>query len=178
MAELTTLARPYSLAAFHVASEDGRLEEWAQSLISADAITNNETIQNLLNSPALTAAQKCESLIGVLGNKVEPKFKNFLNTLADNKRLMLLPTINQQFIALKAQKEKSIEVDVTTAFEISASVQQDLIAALTKNLDREVTLSTTIDSSLLGGALIRTGDTVIDGSVRGHLAKLAEAMNS
>ena len=178
MAELTTLARPYSQAAFHVANEDGRLEQWAQSLTCADAVTNNETIQHLLDSPGLTAAQKCEALISVLDDNMDQKFKNFLSTLADNKRLTLLPAINHQFIVLKALKEKSIEVDITTAFDISGSVQQSLVTALTKKLDREVKLSTTVDASLLGGALIRTGDTVIDGSVRGHLAKLAEAMNS
>lgn len=178
MAELTTLARPYSRAAFDVAKEDGKLSEWAEALTSASAITSDETIQCLLSSPGLTATQKSDSLSEVLGDSVDQKFKNFLSTLADNKRLMLLPTIKLQFITLKAQQEKSIEVDVSTAFELSASVQEALVTALKKKLEREVSLSTSVDPSLLGGALIRAGDTVIDGSVKGRLAKLAEAMNS
>ena len=67
---------------------------------------------------------------------------------------------------------------MTTAFEISAEAQSKLVIALTKKLDRVVTLESHIDKSLIGGAVIRAGDTVIDGSVKGRLAKLAEAMNS
>ena len=78
----------------------------------------------------------------------------------------------------KAQREKSVDVDVTTAFELSGELQDKLAKALSAKLDREVSLTTTVDAAILGGALVRAGDTVIDGSVRGRLAKLAEAMNS
>ncbi len=178
MAELTTLARPYARAAFDVANDISKLDLWAESLTTADAITADDTILSLLDSPALTAAQKSDALAQVLGDSVDEKFKNFLSALAENKRLVLLPTIKQQFMTLKAQQEKSIEVDVTTAFEIPEATQKALVDALTKKLEREVAISLNVDASLIGGALIRAGDTVIDGSVKGQLSKLAEAVNS
>ena len=92
--------------------------------------------------------------------------------------MALLPFIQTLFLDLKAQLEKAVNVDVTTAFELSAESKAQLVIALTKKLDRVVTLESSIDKSLIGGAIIRAGDTVIDGSVKGRLAKLAEAMNS
>ena len=178
MAELTTLARPYARAAFDVAKGDGKLDEWARSLAITEALTGDSKIKSLLSSPALTALQKSKAISGVLADSVDGKFNNFLATLADHKRLTLLPTIKQMFMALKAQQEKSIDVSVTSATEMPAKVKDALVAALAKKLGREVTITTSVDSSLLGGALIRAGDTVIDGSVKWRLAKLAATINS
>ena len=178
MAELTTLARPYARAAFDIARQDGKLAEWATALLEAEAVTSDDKVALLLESPALTSSQKSDALIKVLGDSVDSKFQNFISTLANNKRLLLLGTIKEMFLALKAQQEKSIEVEVTTAVELPESIKTALVAALTKKLEREVSISTAVDTSLLGGALIRAGDTVIDGSVKGRLNKLAEAMNS
>ena len=79
---------------------------------------------------------------------------------------------------LKANQEKSVDVEITTAFEVSSEISDKLAAALKNRLQREIRLATSVDKSLIGGAVIRAGDTVIDSSVRGKLKKLAEAMNS
>lgn len=178
MAELTTPARPYAKAAFEVAKEGKALDAWAEHLALVEAVIGDEKIQQLLDSPALTAGLKSKALQEVLGESVDKKFFNFLSTLAENKRLLLIPTIKQMFLALKAQQEKTIEVDIISAFELSSDTKDTLISALKAKLDREVSMNTSVDTSLLGGALIRAGDTVIDGSVKGRLAKLSEAMNS
>ncbi len=178
MAELTTPARPYAKAAFEVAKEGGALDAWAKHLAIVEAVILDEKIQQLLDSPALTATQKSDALMGVLGDTVDKPFSNFLSTLALNKRLALIPTIKQMFLALKAQQEKTIEVDIVSAYELSAETTDTLTKALKAKLDREVSMKASVDISLIGGALIRAGDTVIDGSVKGRLAKLAEAMNS
>ncbi len=178
MAELTTTARPYARAAFELAFADGQLDVWAQALGVLAAVCSDDKIAALIHSPTLTAGGKREMLQGLCGDQLNPKHQNFVQTLADNKRLALLPEINRLFLAFKAEQEKTLDVDVSTAFEMSAEWQAKLAEALSGKLMRRVSLSAHLDTSLLGGALIRAGDTVIDGSVRGRLAKLAEAMHA
>jgi len=178
MAENLTLARPYARAAFEVAVAESQLQPWLVALTSAAALAENDKVKILLASPASTAEQKSKLIIDLLGETAGTKFANFLATLADNKRLALLPEIRELFQAMKAEYEKSLEVSVTTAFAINDDVLDKLSRALAEKLGRRVKLSSSIDQGLLGGALIRAGDTVIDGSVKGRLAKLSEAMNT
>lgn len=178
MAELVTLARPYGRAAFEFANKDGSLKLWSEALASASAITQDAKVKGFLASPSLTAKQKSDAIVGVLGDISNPHFANFIESLAENRRLMLLPEIFILFSAMKAKHEKSIDVSVTSAYAIGKQLEDKLTAALTKSLEREVKLSTEIDKSLLGGAIIRAGDTVIDGSLKGRLSQLAETMNT
>jgi F-type H+-transporting ATPase subunit delta len=101
-----------------------------------------------------------------------------LHLLAQNKRLALLPSIAELFLELKANQEKTIAVSISSAFELEASIQNKLTEALTAKLQREVKVNTNIDQTLLGGVVIRAGDIVIDGSIKGRLAKLAEALSA
>ncbi|VUD63921.1 ATP synthase subunit delta [Thalassocella blandensis] len=176
MAELTTLARPYAKAAFESAREAGDLQGWSDALTLLASVSLSEKIDLVLDSPNLNGEQKAEVFIEICGEKLNEKQKNFVKVLAENKRLGLLVPVQEQFELYKANIEKSVDVDIQAAFEISPELQQKIAQALAKKLDREVTLQTSVDTSLLGGALIRAGDTVIDGSVKGRLAKLAEAM--
>lgn len=178
MAELTTLARPYARAAFEVAQTDGQLQQWLEALSNSAAVVSQEKVKILLASPSLTAMQKSSAIVEVLGKLSNPKFNNFLASLSENKRLLLLPYICELFSAMKAQYEKAAEVSVTTAFPISDAMLETLTASLTKALERDVKLTSEIDESLLGGVVIHAGDTVIDGSVKGRLAKLAEAVKA
>ncbi|MBR9909943.1 MAG: F0F1 ATP synthase subunit delta [Gammaproteobacteria bacterium] len=178
MAELTTLARPYAKAAFEIADKSGDLQKWSQMLVLAAAVAQHDGMIKVLSSPALTAEQKSKAFVDVCGDELDEQAINMITTLGENKRLTLLPQIQQLFEVHKAQRERSVDVEVTTAFELSGELQNKLAKALSAKLNREVTLSASVDKTLLGGALVRAGDTVIDGSVRGRLAKLAEAMNS
>ncbi len=178
MAELTTLARPYAKAAFEQARIATDLAGWSEALVLVAAVSQEENIQKVQTAPSLTAEQKSAMFLEVCGDKLNEKQQNFIKILSENKRLSLLPQVFELFELFKANQEKSVDVDVQTAFEISAELQDKLAQTLRKKLDREVTLQTSVDKNLLGGALIRAGDTVIDGSVRGRLAKLAEAMNA
>ena len=114
----------------------------------------------------------------VCGEKMDENQKNFIHTLASNKRLALLPFVKDLFAKMKAQQEKTIDVEVTAAFELPVDLINKLAQALSAKLDRKVSVQGSVDKSLLGGVVIHTGDMVIDGSVRGRLAKLAEAMKS
>ena len=178
MAELTTLARPYAKAAFEYARAANALPQWSEMLTLAAAVAQQDAMVKAMGSPALTAQQKADAFVGVCGDQLNEQVANLVRTLADNKRLNLLPEVQQLFAALMAQLQKTVDVQVTTAFELSGELQDKLAKALSAKLDREVSLTAAVDQSLLGGALIKAGDLVIDGSVRGRLAKLAEAMNS
>jgi len=178
MAELTTLARPYAKAAFEYAKAAGKLQQWFEALEVSAAVAEQDQVKKALAASGLTAAQKASVFVQVCGEQLDANIKNFVHTLASNKRLALLPFIKDQFAAFKAQQEKTIEVEVTAAYELSVDLINKLAQSLSAKLDRNINVSSSVDKSLLGGAIIHTGDMVIDGSVRGRLAKLAEALKS
>lgn len=176
MAERVTLARPYARAAFEVALAAGELDKWQQMLSLAGSVVAQEKMRNALANPANTAEQNARLLSGVLAGEVDAPVQNLIQTLAVNKRLTLLADIAAQFAALKAEHQKTLAVEVVSAFPLDDAAKQRLQAALTAKLARAVNLSTSVDKTLLGGVLIKAGDTVIDHSVRGRLQKLAEAL--
>tara|TARA_R110000787_G_scaffold8220_4_gene27424 strand:+ start:66865 stop:67401 length:537 start_codon:yes stop_codon:yes gene_type:complete len=178
MAELSTLARPYAKAAFEYAEQAEALEQWSQMLMLLAALTEQSAVAELFRSPGETPAGKATQLVNICADQLTVEGANFVHTLAENRRLPLLPVISEQFHALKANLEKTVEVEVVAARELTDAQQSALAATLKKRLQREVSINVTINPTLLGGAIIRAGDTIIDGSVRGRLAKLAEALNS
>lgn len=178
MAELTTLARPYAKAAFEYALEHQDLSGWAQALQLLGSLTVQPEMRSLLASPSLTAAQKSQLFVDICGDALSQTQSQFVGIVAENKRLGLLVEISTLFDLYKSNQEKAINVEVLTAYELDETLTATLKNTLSQKLDRDVTLNTSVDRQLLGGALIRAGDTVIDGSVRGRLAKLAEAMNA
>ena len=178
MAELSTLARPYAKAAFEFAETAGDLQGWSQSLATAGAVAQQSNVVRLLASPSVTADQQAQALIEICGDALNDQARNFLTVLSENRRLLLLPDISQQFDVLKANREKAVDVEVVSAYELDAVQQEKLSDALGAKLKRNINMQVSFDKSLLGGAVIRAGDTVIDGSIRGRLAKLAESLNS
>ena len=177
MAELSTLARPYAKAAFEYARDNSALDIWSQQLSVLAAVTRDDTMATVLASPSMTATQQAQALKDVCGDVLGPEVRNFVVILAGNKRLALLTEIYSLFSQLKANQEMSVDVEVVSAFEMADTTRDTLAEVLGKKLEREVKVSTSTDRDLLGGVLIRAGDLVIDGSVRGRLNKLAEAMN-
>ena len=178
MAELTTLARPYAKAAFEFAQSQKQLTEWSAMLGLASSVSVDETIQQVIRVPRMTGAEKANTFVEVCGDKLDAKVQNFIHLLAENDRLLLLPEITELFELLKAEQEKSVDVEVTSAFALNNEQKDKLAKVLSARLSREVRLHATEDSSLIGGVVIRAGDLVIDGSVRGKIAKLAEALKS
>jgi len=178
MAELSTLARPYAKAAFEYANANGALAHWSSMFATLAGVVMQERVGQQLAKPALTAEQQTKLLLDLCGDTLDVAGGNFVRTLAANKRLTLLPAIRELFEQLKAQQERTVDVEITSAFELDAAMQEKLATALKSKLSRDVKVHASVDQSLIGGVLIRAGDTVIDSSVRGRLAKLAEAMNS
>lgn len=178
MAELTTLARPYAKAAFKSALSASALPAWSEALALLAAVSGEDAVQALVASPKQTAEQKSQSLIDICGDKLSDKQQYFLKILAENDRLALLPQISELYELYKANQEKTVDVNVETAFDLTEAQLASLETSLKKTLDREVSFSTTVNKDLLGGVFIRAGDTVIDASIRGRLQKLAGAMSA
>lgn len=176
MAELNTLARPYARAVFDQAKSSSELDSWSKSLAMMVTIVEQDKVQQLIDAPSLTAKQKSDAFNGLLDDKTSKQQNNFVHLLAENRRLNLLPSIAELYELYKANHEKSVEVELESAFDVSPELSEKLSKALTKALARNVSLHTTVDKSLIGGAVIRAGDTVIDHSVRGRLDKLGEVL--
>lgn len=178
MAELSTLARPYAKAAFEYARDSKQLSQWSEQLATAAAVAADTSLKTALNDPSLTAEQQAKTLSDVCGEALGVHARNFIEVLAANKRLTLLPEIYSLFAQYKANQEKTIDVEVVSAFDLADAMRDTLADVLGKKLERQVKVRTSTDRNLLGGVLIRAGDLVIDGSIRGRLNKLAAAMNS
>ncbi|MCB1691630.1 MAG: F0F1 ATP synthase subunit delta [Pseudomonadales bacterium] len=176
-AELTTVARPYARAAFSRAlDETDGLAKWSRMLALLSAALDAGIVQDALADPRLTTEQEAKLLIDILGDELSGEGSNFVMILAENGRTTLLPNIAELFEHFKAQHEKTMDVLVTSAFEVTQADQDKLAEALTKRLQKEIKLSAEVDPSLLGGVIIRAEDTVIDGSVRGKLGKLTQIL--
>lgn len=178
MAELTTIARPYAKAAFETADAKGQLAEWSAMLSVAAVVATDRDMVKVLQHPALTSEQKAEAFADVCGGKLNEDGVNLVKAMAANKRLTVLPQVAVTFELLKSEKEKSVDVTITAAFALTGDQEQKLSQVLGAKLSRDIKVSSSVDKDLLGGAIIRAGNLLIDGSVRGKLAKLAEAMNS
>jgi F-type H+-transporting ATPase subunit delta len=178
MAELRTLARPYAKAVFGYAHTTGSLDQWSASLELLSSVIGEAAVQKLLAGPRLTKQQQAATIIDLCGDALGDKAQNLVVLLADNRRLPLLPFISAQFRDLKAAAEKTVDVEIVSASALDDQQHQQFSQALSARLDRRVNISVSIDKSLIGGVLIRAGDTVIDGSLRGRLTKLAQALNS
>ncbi len=178
MAELNTVARPYTKAAFEHALAKNTLDQWSEMLATTAVVAQDPTMRQVLGNPAQTSEQKAEVMIDVCQEQMTAETKNFISLLAENQRLALLPEISAQFEQLKANQQKSVDINVTTAFDLGEQQQQKLTQALSTKLGCEVSLTSEVDKSIIGGVIVRTDDLVIDGSVRARLAKLAEALSA
>lgn len=173
MAERITIARPYAKAIFALARGAQRLGEWSGVLQTAAAIAGDARVRPLFGNPHVSAEQLVGLFTDVGGERFDAAARNLMATLASNRRLAFLPEIAKSYEKLRAEHERVLDVTVTSAVELSAVQRERLTAALRKRLDHDVRLHSEIDSTLLGGAVLRADDLVIDGSVQGGLAQLA-----
>ena len=185
MADNNTIARPYAQAIFEVAQENNALAEFSESLSAAAELMADGEAAAFLARPSLDDVQRLEFLQGLFAAAVGENTAlsggsqhgtNFLKLLIENGRVGVLPEIAAHFEALKAEVENSVDVTVTSATALSASQQQEIVKALQEKLGRDVRIETEIDENLIGGAVIRAGDIVIDGSLRARLQSLTDAL--
>lgn len=173
MAERITIARPYAKAIFAQALAAKRLEAWSAVLQLGAAISADSRVKSLFGNPHVSPEQLAGLYTEIGGEQLDSDARNLLATLAANRRLGFLPEIARSYEQLRAEHERVVDVTVTSAVELSTQQRERLTAALRKRLDREVRLHTELNPALLGGAVLRADDLVIDGSITSGLAQLA-----
>jgi len=169
---LANIARPYAIAAFEHARDKKELAAWKTFLEAGSALSQDRAVKALLANPEVLTAQQLQFYFDILQPFLNEARKNFLRTLAEHKRFIALPEIFSLFNAYYDAAEKTAEVQITTAVPMSTPIQQKMTEALVKRLGQKIELHCNVDPALVGGAIIRMGDNVIDGSVKGKLTRL------
>jgi F-type H+-transporting ATPase subunit delta len=173
MAERATIARPYAKAAFAYARETGALDKWSVWLQTAREIVRSEEFAKLASSPSVSDKQLLELVVGICGDALDTHGRAFLDLLAENDRVGYLPEIAARYEELKAEDQNVADVEIVSAVTLDAAQQQRLAGALRARLRRDVRLHCTVDPKLVGGAVVRSGDLLIDGSLAHKLERLA-----
>ena len=176
MSELTTLARPYAKAAFEFAIEKKNLSTWTEMLGFLALVVKDSTMVKFLDSPSVTTEKAAEAMLKVSEGKLDSQAANFVSLLASNGRLELLPEILSLYGNYRANHEKTVEVELSSAVELTEKQLTDLNSTLETKLGRKVNINCQTDPTLMGGMIVRAGDLVIDASIRGKLNDLADSL--
>ncbi|MGH8401850.1 MAG: F0F1 ATP synthase subunit delta, partial [Gammaproteobacteria bacterium] len=170
---------PYAKAVFELARERREFESWSKLLALLAGFTRNPEVRVMLGDPQVPAPVRAEALLELCansGHRPDQHARNFVKLLADYRRLPILPEIAAEYEALREQEEGVVEVEMRAAIPVDVSEQTRISTALKQKFNRKVKLTCITDKSLIGGAILRAGDLVIDGSVRDKLARLAAAI--
>lgn len=175
--ETKTIARPYAKAAFDFAVEKNAVENWLTMLGFAAVVAQNQNMAQVLSSD-LNAEKMAGVFLAVCGEQLDEQGQNLIRAMAANGRLSVLPAVVQEFALMKAELDREVEADVVSAAKLTKQQVAKIQASLEKRLGRKVKLNCSVDTSLMAGLIIKAGDMVIDGSVRGRLSRLAETLQS
>jgi F-type H+-transporting ATPase subunit delta len=178
MAELTTIARPYAEAAFRIAEDAKAFPAWSKMLSLLSAVVSNPTMATALDDPKLTAADKEAMLMKVCGDQLDGVGRNFVRVLVEADRYTLLPQIVTLYDGLRDAAEGVAKAEIATAFPLSEQELAELKASLEKHFGKKIEATVAVDPSLIGGARITVGDTVIDGSVQAKLQAMATQLRA
>ena len=176
-ADFNTTARPYAQAVFKLAREQAKLADWSDTLELLATVVNDERVHPLLASPRTAPDQARQLVLDICGEHLDANGQNLVRLLAEQGRVLSLPAVAQQYETLRATEEGTLEARLISAQAVDDKLQGELEQALGKRLQRKVRLTSEVDERLMGGAIIRAGDLVIDGSVRGRLDRLTTALN-
>lgn len=177
MAELTTLARPYARALFNLAKDSDELQQWSQCLLALQCIFKDSAIVKHLSSPRLDVDARVDLLKNLCGAYFNDKTANLVHLLVRYHRLNLLPVIADLYVELLTQEQAQLSVHLRVAQETPQILIDQLSQSLTKKHNKEIKIMLEVDASLLAGAVIRIGDSVIDGSLNGRLRQLAQTLD-
>lgn len=176
MSELTTLARPYAVAAFKRAKESGTTEQWSTELRFLADVMSDRNMVVAASNPRVKSEVFEASFLGLCSGHIDAEVQNFVRLLVSNRRLLLVSTIASLYEQYKAMDEGCIDVKIYSAFDMSPEEESILSSALDGFLNKKSKLKVAVDSSLIGGVYIRAGDRVIDASIRGHIERLKKSL--
>jgi len=173
----STIARNYAEALLELARRAKDLRGWGSLLQGiADAMQRDEKLRVFLQTPRVDARTKNEILRNALADRAPSKFVRFIESVVMHRRQMLIPGIAQEYMDLVDRAENRLHANVTVAREPDEKTKKLIADRLSKVFDKKVVPHITVDSRILGGLVIRVGDTVMDGSARRRLSLLRERM--
>ncbi|MGZ8269800.1 MAG: F0F1 ATP synthase subunit delta [Methylophilus sp.] len=178
MAELSTIARPYAVAAYKLAKEKKALAKWSEMLGFAGAVANDVQIKAYINDPKVLSAELEATFLKVCGDKLNENGQNLIKVLVEYGRLSILPEISAAFEALKAQDEGTLDAQIVAASKPTAAQTKDLVKRLEAKFGKKIEASVSVDPEMIGGFKIIVGDTVIDATVKGQLQNLAYTLTA
>jgi F-type H+-transporting ATPase subunit delta len=178
MAEISTIARPYAVAAYKLGKEQKALAKWSEMLGFATQVASDAQMQAYINDPNVVADDLQATFLKVCGNKLNENAQNLIKVLVEYGRLSILPAISDAFEALKAQDEGTLEANIIAASKPSVAEVKDLVKRLEAKFGKKVEATVSIDPEIIGGIKIIVGDTVIDASVKNQLQNLAYSLTA
>ncbi len=178
MSDYRLIARPYARAIYEIAVTDGNAAQWEADLAQLSDWALHPEVNTLFFHPKVPASVLAETLLEAMGNQLSLKVRNFIKVLGDNKRLYILPDVLQLFREYQASDNAKVNAVLTTSVQATSKIMKAFEGALAQKLACSVEITNEIDPLILGGAVIRIGDWVIDGSIRGKLARLSKALVS
>jgi F-type H+-transporting ATPase subunit delta len=176
MAEISTIARPYAVAAYKLAKEKKALAKWSEMLSFATAVVNDANMQAYIQDPKVVSADLEAAFLKVCGDQLNNHAQNLIKVLVEYGRLSVLPAITEAYEALKAQDEGTLEAQIIASAKPSAAETKDLVKRLEAKFGKKVEATVSVDPEMIGGFKIIVGDTVIDASVKGQLQNLAYSL--
>ena len=178
MAEISTIARPYAVAAYKLGREQKALGKWSEMLGFAAAVANDAQIKAYIQDPKVVSDDLQTTFLKVCGDQLNENGQNLVKVLVEYGRLSILPEISSAFEALKAQDEGTLDAQIIAAVKPSAAEVKDLVKRLEVKFGKKIEASVSVDPEIIGGIKIIVGDTVIDASVKGQLQNLAYALTA
>ena len=178
MAEISTIARPYAVAAYKLGREQKALGKWSEMLGFAAAVANDAQIKAYIQDPKVVSENLLATFLKVCGDHLNENGQNLIKVLVEYGRLSILPEIYSAFEALKAQDEGTLDAEIIAAAKISAADTKDLVKRLEAKFGKKIEASVSVDPEIIGGIKIIVGDTVIDASVKGQLQNLAYTLTA
>lgn len=173
MQEKTTIARPYARAVFELAQADGTLDQWSKMLQVLKLVVTDRGMQAVITNPVLDDQKLTDVLVDICGEHLDEQGQNFVAILVQANRLLVVPQIAELYEKLKAEAEGTAEVKVISAYPLDDKQKETIREVMSKRLGKKIEITTDVDESLIGGAIIRSGDSVIDASLRGSLKQLS-----
>ncbi len=166
------LARVYARSLFEVALEQGKLDVLREQLGQlADALNDNRQLAVFFFSPYFSTAEKQEALGGVLDG-ADASFLNFLSLLIENHRMPVIFRVRQQYERLWEEENRMLPVEITSAVALDEKTTEELGRTIGERAGRRVTLSSRVDPDILGGIILRVGNSILDASIRNRLEQL------
>ncbi len=178
MAEISTIARPYAVAAFNLGKEQNALAKWSEMLGLAAAVASDAQMQAFIQDPKVVSSELQNTFLKVCGDQLNVHGQNLIKVLVEYNRMDILPAITSAFEELKAQDDGVLDAQIIAAAKPSAAEVKDLVKRLEIKFGKKIEAKVSVDSELIGGIKIIVGDTVIDASVKGQLQSLAYTLSA